>query len=388
MSVCSHGSVSTTIIERAIKLHVERFEYLKLTFGCHHMETLIVLRELVLLYKKLKTQEAHTIVVRMLLSTTIEIITKQKHSKLLFEVAKVLGGIYLSFDLVEYGREMILEMRRQIITGHVTSGNKFGFKFDKSIGRASYVFIVTFEEILRGSMTISYSQIMADLLIETILYESYTRCLKSETSFEVILTTSARLRAFWVKHKRTEQIKELEHHIFGIFIKKWGSYIKTSNEIKMIFFLCLLDDLKETRQTIQIGDIACSAGSHRVGQLLKERKYQEAYEVALCVFQFTSHHRAYHHLTNVGHGFKLSAYMAGRGLDHPLDKSVDAALRQKMLDLSIEIIRAVLTACKDSNIKFIRMQLRELNDLVGLLGAQHNYVDLEVSSTPTSLFIN
>ena len=80
--------------------------------------------------------------------------------------------------------------------------------------------------------------------------------------------------------------------------------------------------------------------------------------------------------------------MAGRGLDHPLDKSVDATLRQKMLDLSIKIIRAVLTACKDSNIKFIRMQLRELNDLVGLLGAQHNYKDLEVSTSPISIFVD
>jgi hypothetical protein len=37
----------------------------------------------------------------------------------------------------------------------------------------------------------------------------------------------------------------------------------------------------------------------------------------------------------------------------------------------------VLKACKDSKINFVRLKLSELNDLVGLLGTQENYADLE-----------
>jgi hypothetical protein len=50
-----------------------------------------------------------------------------------------------------------------------------------------------------------------------------------------------------------------------------------------------------------------------------------------------------------------------------------------MLDLSRKIIGEVLRACKDSKINFVRLKLSELNELVGLLGEQQNYNDLEVS---------
>lgn len=52
VKMCSQGSVYATTIEEAVKVLVERFEYLKFKFGCAHSETLIVFRELLLLYKK------------------------------------------------------------------------------------------------------------------------------------------------------------------------------------------------------------------------------------------------------------------------------------------------------------------------------------------------
>jgi hypothetical protein len=59
-------------------------------------------------------------------------------------------------------------------------------------------------------------------------------------------------------------------------------------------------------------------------------------------------------------------------------KTVDPELRTKMLDLSRKIIFEVLKACKASKINFIRLKASDLNDLVGLLGEQQNYADLEV----------
>ena len=381
MTVCSHGSTSSTAIERAIKVLSERFEHLKITFGCAHTETIMVLRELVLMYKKLKTQEADSFVKRMLLNVTIEIITKENGSKQLYEVAKSIGGIYISFDLQEYGHEILCELRRQIITGTPTPRNKLGLKLGKSTGRVSYVFLVAFEEMIRGSMTISYSKIMADLLTETTLYESYTRCLKSETRIELIIAHGARLRAFWHTRKQLDQVAILQDQLYEIFLKKWGSVIKTRREHTFIFFVSLLEEIKEVRADIQIGDFACQSGNNKVRVLLTEGDYQQAYEVALCAFQFVNHHRRYHELHNVGHGFKLSALMAGRGLDHRSEKPIEPQLRKQMLELSRTVIREVLQACKDSKIDFVRLQLRELNDLVGLLGDQQNYADLEVSKT-------
>ena len=357
---------------------LERFEYLKLTFGYSHVETLTVLRELVLLYSKVKTQETHGSVVRILLETTIEIIRKEKHSRKLHEAAVILGEIYIGCELSEYGLEVLHEMRRQIITRSFTSASKFGFKIEHHHGRVLYVFLVTFESILRGSTTISYSEIMADLLAETILYEQYTRCLKSETNIEIVLAHGARLRAFLITHHRHEERKTLEKQTFEIFTKKWGSTVKTSSEITFVFYISLLEELGKGTQNVPIGSAACISGNGKVRVLLEGEKFDEAYHVAQCAFDFINHQRAYHHLHNVGHGFKLSGYMAGRGLTKSFEKTIKAELREKMLELSRTIIREVLHACKDSNINFVRLQLGELNDLVGLLGAQKNYIDLEV----------
>ena len=377
VKVCSHSTVSKTTIERAIKVMLERFNSLKVSLGCSHVETLTVLRELVLLYMKL---ESHSMVVRMLLETTIEIIKKEKHSKTLHEAAKTMGSIYTVCGMVEQGHEMIHEMRLQIITGSASS-DKSSFKLDKSVGKVCYVFLVTFEQSILGDLTISYTEIMADLLTETILYESLSRSITNKSNTEVILTRAASLRTFLVSHKRKVQIRILEHQAHEIFVKKWGSALKVRSEISLIFCISLLEELgRHDTHNVKIGHSACISSVAKVRSLLNEGQIQQAYEVALCALNFINQQRAYHQLQNVGYGFQLSALLAGRGLDKPLKSGIDPKLLNDMMELSRKIIHEVLQACKDSRIDFVRLQLRELNDLAGLLGKQQNHVDLEVRS--------
>ena len=376
LKVCSHSSVSKTTVERAVKVVLERFNSLKATHGCSHVETLTALRELVLLYVKL---ESHSMVVRMLLETTTEIIQKEKHSKTLHEAAKTMGSIYIACGMVEQGHEMIHEMRLQIITGSASS-NKTSFKFDKSIGKVCYVFLVTFEQIILGQMTSSYSEIMADLLTETILYESFTRCINDKSQTEVVLARAASLRAFLVTRKRKAQIQVLEHQAHDIFVKQWGPHLKVRSEISLIFCTSLLEELgRHDTHNVDIGHAACISSVAKVRSLLSRDHIQHPYEVALCALNFINHQHGYHQLQNVGYGFKLSALMAGRGLEKPLKPGADPKTRNDMMELSRRIIREVLQACKDSKIDFVRLQLRELNELAGLLGEQQNHVDLEVS---------
>lgn len=375
VKLCSHSTVSRTTVERAIKMVLERFNSLKVSFGCSHVETLTVLRELVLLYMKL---ESHSMVVRMLLDTTIEIIKKEKHSKTLHEAAKTMGSIYIACGMVEQGHGMIHEMRLQIITGSASS-DKSSFKLDKSVGKVCYVFLVTFEQTILGELTISYTEIMADLLTETILYESFTRSINNKSNTELILTRAASLRTFLVSHKRKVQIGILEHQAHEIFVKKWGSALKVRSEISLIFCTSLLEELgRHDTHNVKIGHSACISSVAKVRSLLSEGQIQQAYEVALCALNFINQQRAYHQLQNVGYGFQLSALLAGRGLDKPLKSGIDPKVLNDMMELSRKIIHEVLQACKDSKIDFVRLQLRELNDLAGLLGKQQNHVDLEV----------
>ena len=375
VKVCSHGSVSKTTIERAVKVVYERFESLKVTLGCSHTETLTVLRELVLLHVKL---ESHSTAVRLLLETTIEIIRKEKHSKTLHETAKTMGSIYTACGLVDRGLEMIHELRLQIVTGSPSS-DKSSFKLDKSISRITYVFLVTFEQTILGQMSISYSELMADLLTETVLYESFTRSINNKSSTEDILVRAASLRTFLVSRKREVQVRVLESQAHDIFLKKWESTTKVRSEISRIFCISLLDELgHHDSHHVNIGRSACISSVASVRYLLGRDRIQEAYGVAFCALNLIKQQRAYHDRQNVDYGLQLSALMALHKIEKPSKSGIESKLRNDMMDLSRKIIQAVLQACKDEKVDFVRLQLSQLRDLTGLLGAQQNHVDLEV----------
>ena len=377
VSVCSHESVSVTTIERAIIVVLERYEYLRTTFGWSHAETLTTLREVVLLYIKSKKQESHMTVLRILVEATMQIIVSVKHSQTLHEAGRTIGGIFLSCGMAQFALEIIQETRLQIITGAASSNNKHGVKADKSAGRLSFVFMVTLEQIVKGALAVSYSEVMADYLTESILYESYNRSLKS--SAIVIVGHAARLRAFLLSHERHSQREILEKQSYDIFVKKW-SINAHSREVGMLFYVSLLVQIGDSIRDVQIGNIACISSVTEVRRLLESGHVQKAYEVAECALGFINHHQSYHHLQNIPAGFKLSALMACRGIDKSIVMKIDHKLRESMFELSRKVIREVLQACKDSEVDFVRLKLHELNDLVGLLGEQKNFVDLEVSA--------
>ena len=375
VSVCSHESTSISTIERAITVMHERYESLKVTFGFTHSETLTCLRELVILQMKLKKQDLHVTIVRMLATSCIEIIKTTTESRVLHEAAKSLAEIYVSCGLSEEGIKLIEELRIQIITGAAT--DKSSFKLDKSVGKVSYVFLVTFEQTVRGHIT-SYAEIMAELLTETYLYESYHRYINSQSETTIVLVHAARLRGFLASHGRRVQKELVQGRSFEIFIKKWESVVKRKDEISFMFFLGLLGELEKDARDVSIGNAACAASITIVKELLNGANYQKAFDVASCALNLINHQRAFHLLQNVPYGFKLSALMVGRGLEKPFAADINPKLRESMLELSRKIIREVLGACKDSNVNFIRMKLTELNSLSGLLGEQQNYADLEV----------
>jgi len=221
---------------------------------------------------------------------------------------------------------------------------------------------------------------MAQLLTETVLLESWTRSVKTEKNIEVTLSVGARLFIFLEKASRKEQVTILQEEIHNLFLKKWGSVVKSKHEISLTFLTSLLRTLGSQTRKIKIGDAACRSTNGIVSSLLRDGQFQKAYEVARYAFQFGEHQKSYHHLLNIGHGFKLSSLMATHVKN--TEKQETAELQAKMLELSRRIITVVLKACRDSNINIVRLKLTELNDLVHLLGDQNNYTDLEVSHSP------
>ena len=377
-TVCSHDSVSVTTVERAITIVSERYEYLRITYGWAHVDTLASLRQVLVLWKKSQKQDSSIVVVRLLLEATVQIINKERQSQKLYDSGRTIGQIFLTCGMSGLALELVQEIRSQIITGAASKDNKHGIKIDKSAGTLSFVFLVTLEQAVRGALSASYSQVMADYLTESILYQSYNRSLSSSSAINII-SHAARLRAFLLSHERHSQREALESQSYEIFVKKWEIKVR-SRDIGLAFYTSLLVQIGDTIRDLQIGNIACQASVTEVRRLLESGQPQRAYEVAECAFGFIDHHKFYHHLQNVPLGFKLSTLMAVRGFEHSNSAQIDPKLREIMLELSRNIIRGVLQACKESKIDFVRLKLQEINDLVSLLGEQQNYADLEVSN--------
>ena len=376
ITICGHESVSVNTLERAYQTLNERYEYLRITYGWAHAETLVCLREVLLLHLKSKKQDSASVVTRMLLEATTQIIIHEKRSQALHESGRTLGEIFISCGMNNLAMEVIQELRVQIVTGKASEQSKHGLKIDKSVGRLCFVFLVTLEQVVRGVLSTSYSQVMADYLTESVLYESYTRSL--DASAVIIVGHAARLRTFLTRHERHSQREILEQQCYDIFVNKWAINAR-SREIGLLFYVSILIQIGDTIRDVHVGHVACLASVAQVRTLFESGQVQRAFEVAECAFDFIEHQRAYHHLQNVPAGFKLSSLLACRGVDPTVVTKIDHKLREQMFELSRKIIRGVLKACKESKIDFVRLQLRELNELVGLLGDQQNHADNEVS---------
>ena len=377
--VCSHDSVSTTTIGSAIRVVTERYEYLRLTYGWAHAETLVSLHEVLRLHLRSKKQESSSLVIRMLLEATVQIIITEKDSQALHDAGRTIGQIYVGCGMSSVALETIQELRLHIITGRASEHNKHGLKVDKSVGTTSFIFLIALEQVVRGVLSVSYAQAMADYLTESVLYESYNRSLGG--SAITIISHTARLRAFLLCHERHSQRQMLEKQSYDIFVKKWAINAR-SQEIGHLFYTSLLVQIGDTIREVQIDHIACLASFTEVRGLLESGQAQKAYEVAECAFDFIERQRSYHDLHNIPTGLKLATLLACRDLEDSIVAQIDHKLRENMLELSRKVIRGVLRACTDSNIDFVRLKLHELSELVGLLGEQRNHADLDVGFHP------
>lgn len=367
----SSTNVTTETLTKAIVLLTEEFEHTRSEHGCSHHLTLEQLRRLVELHKRKGTKETIQVTIR---TCSVEVITRETDYLRLFDAAVSYAKNYILLEYVKEAQEILHEMRRQIIFRDFSRTEKYGFKLDQSIDRRSYVFLVAFEETLKGSEVISFSSVMADLLTETILFELYSNAIKRNVSFETILLRGARLRGFQRSKHYDDQATKLEDDLFGLFMKGMGSSITTDKTIARRFFIILLEEVGKDKQDVHMFNSGWESGCRAVHTHLEQSKWLEAFELATAVWQFGKSHRVLHNKENIRIGFKLCLALAGRGQD----RKWDAKLRDQTLDLSKAILKECFVSSRHHKVDFTKMDLKEVNELVGLLGQLQNFADLEV----------
>lgn len=370
----TQSTTSTEYISKAVNLLIELYESSKTQYGCSHEITLTSLEELSSFYTSRNDQKLKIITLQILQDAVIEIVIKEKDSKRLFDSSNRLARVYLANGYRSEAQELLLELRRQIISRDTRFSSTCGFKIDHLVDRRSYVFLAAFEEVLEDTKTVSFSEIMADFLLETILQETYTKSLSKETGFETKFVHGARLRYFR-RSKYSSQDSKIEEELFEAFRKQKGSSITTSETTTRYFFSLLIEDAGKSHHEVNIVKTGCSSGTIAVHSLLEQSKFQEAISLSTCIRQFTTSHHGYRDQENINTGFKLALYLAGRNAKICQDQKI----RQQMLALSRSFLKEVLGASRHIKVDLTKTPILELNELISLLGEVGDYNNLEVS---------
>lgn len=380
VTIITSGETSTTTtIERALFLCLEAYAQLKIEFGCWHQKTLFKLKDIIILYQKLG-KESHVKIVELLQIVFVGIFTSGCGSMDLYQAAATLAVIYINAGLVQHGVKLVQYFRHLTIFGKdFAISTDLVVKLDVSISsRVAFVFLVAFEKCLVEKVVVTYSELMACILLEISLYEQYKKVMETETNIEIVLEYGAKLRAFWVEQRLEQMVIILDKRLFQVFKAKYSAFIKTSDEFTRIFYIAVLSSLSIDRAKVDFAALVCKAGNAKVAALIEKSEFKKALEVAKCTFHFAHGQGFYHDLHRVQYAYKLAEFMAGIDVAKPTDPKLLA----EFLKLSKEITTEGLAIFKANKIDFVRLRFEDLSGIVRLLGSQQDFTTLEVCTAP------
>ncbi|KAI1763269.1 hypothetical protein GGR53DRAFT_531708 [Hypoxylon sp. FL1150] len=393
--ITSGKKTETTTIERAITVCSETYELCKVQHGWWHETTLLKLKELVLVYSKLNSEKSRLTIVALLQESVIKTLSTASIAIELYKAALTISTIYKSVKLEREGNELLRQLRILVLfPGFDVSEQNITIRLDVRLSKIALVFLIALEEGLHhedGKPGHNHlSQLMADLLLETLLYEQYvvvTNNMTEKTSIELVLEHTARLRSLWVVRGRKSFISVLDRRLFTIFTERYakvlGAYVN-DRQATFEFYVALLTEIGDgnanERTTVDFAMATVKAINIIVRRLMVESKdLARAHAVAKCGFQFANAQRFYHNKGRGVFGYKLAELLAGH--DIPIWKTADAALKESMLVTSRNVLQTILSAFREGGIDLVSLRFEDLSSLITLLGDQKNFSELETLLT-------
>ncbi|OHF00475.1 hypothetical protein CORC01_04225 [Colletotrichum orchidophilum] len=392
--ITNNKVTTTTTIERAIEVSLEIYAQLQIDFGWWHEKTLSKLKEVVSLYKKIGSKEAHSSIAQLLQVSIIEIITTVTISVNLHAAAKTLASIYVSASMVHYGQDLLRQLRYLLLFPGFEGGEKdVNIKISGQSSKVYLVFFISFEQALNvdAKVRYSFSELMADVLLETVLYEQYMSVMTTvtdSTKIETIIEPAARLRFVWQSRGRTGFVDVLDKKLFALFTSRYYKSKSSQDDrnVRFSFYVALLNEIGggiADRGSVDFGVVSCKAAYTSVRRLLVEEKdFVKAQKVAQCAFDFAQSQRFYYQRNCYIWGFRLAEVLAGIRVD--TWKSADQQQKNNLLSTSRNVLQHVLAVLKDGKVEFTSLQFDDISGLVRLLGEQKNWAELE--SLLTSLW--
>lgn len=365
-------SCHTSTTGKAEVIYYESWDKFRCKHGHAHEETLHRLTELIMFFKKQNTKECKHTASETLQITIIDILTKEKDTQRLFYSAEAIARLYITLGLEETAFQLLREIRRQLTCTKTETSEHFHFSLRQghTVDRRSFVFVVAFAATLKGEFRSSlFAEIMSDLMTETTLFESWMRALKYGGRLEVTMSIGARLRAFLRSKHREDESEKITFELWELFTAEVGGSTK-KNGILWELFLACLGEMEHEEHRISFTD----AGATAVVSHYDSADFKGAFELASWVHNYILAHGDYGTQENLKVGFKLSLCMAGRNRPK---RCQDQELSRKMMELSGNILVQVLKVSEQEHMSFSKMPVHDLNLIVGLLGEQRNFKDLQ-----------
>ncbi|GAB7346847.1 hypothetical protein MBLNU459_g1933t1 [Dothideomycetes sp. NU459] len=354
-------SSNTTTSKEAITIISEEYQQSITQFGYAHTTTLERLQQFVTTLSKQETKESRTQIVHLLETATTHIISTEKDSQRMFESATVIAKLYLQTHHKDSAIHFLSTLRRHIIFGERSKDLKITIN---KADRNPYAFVAAFETTLLSQR--QFSQILSEMITETMRYEAYHKAVQEKASFEVVCTRGSQLLEFLQVIQRKDEYNKIRKDLLEVFRTALSA---GHNKQLQVFFDTVISEFGKN----QYGSIALNIVVDSVAAHTEASRFQEAHDIAYLEYQFMTLHDELVAAENVEQGLKLGLYLAGRSTK----QCQDTKLQQQMLSLSRDILTLVLAAGRKLKIQFRSMTLPDCNMLAGLLGMQHLYGDLE-----------
>lgn len=366
----SSTTVKAETIERAISITREQFSEAISKYGYSHESSLTHLRELAVLYHRQQKSET---AVQQLTKAVAEIMTKETASQKMIESAALIAESFQACQQVSRCTELVQELHRQVCAKDARFASKWSFDLTKC-DRPALAFVASLQYNIRKDLSVTFSEIMADIAMEFIYYELFRRSLKANGSMRDILMAAAPLRWFLLRTHQQEMVAAVEEEVVKLFRKRDAADINVlGKDSPHLFIVSILEHLGSGKNK-NFNRSVIVASNERVASLVKAKRFQEAYDVANLGFLYATNHDGYNGPKAIGLGFRLAwLLVGGEG-----QKCPDPALRKKSLELSNRIVKKILDISKSLKINFAQVQLPELSQLSALLGEQQDYTTLEV----------
>ncbi|KAJ5082249.1 hypothetical protein N7532_011292 [Penicillium argentinense] len=364
-AILHSSSASSEDVNIAMSVFKKRSTIIRQTHGWASEMSLSKLEEIVSFHAKQKDTSS---VLSELHESTFNILLTESSSSRLISAATVIAGSYIATEQIAKATELTQEIYHQIVMKDISSKNH---QFDlSSKGRQSLIFLAQLEHSL-FKRTSTITDVLASLTTEYVYFEEFRSQRSSKAAtFHSVSVSAAQLHSFLRSSNRESAAARVFDDYVAYFLATEGKRIKLTDPAKVKILLSTLLKHFSTYQSSNFIRSIGIASNHGVLELLKEKNYGGASDLASAAFHYISADDAFRNPAILKFVFTLGVH-TGRTIILRPDQAA-----QKLVDVSCRIIKEVLRVCRDQNIDLAQIRLEYLNILIRLLGEQKSYEDL------------